>query len=82
MNTSIITKYLLLGFAALFLSAPHLHAQDAKPSEGSKNLAVLWTSGDPEIAHRVAFLYTLNAKKQKWFDQVHHLGTITTPLGR
>jgi len=65
-----LTRYLLLSFAAFILSAPPLYAQDAKPGEAKKNLAVLWTSGDPEVAHRVAFLYTLNAKKQKWFDQV------------
>ncbi len=33
-------------------------------------LAVVWTSGDPEVAHRVCFMYTDNAKKQKWFDEV------------
>ena len=33
-------------------------------------LAVVWSSGDPEVAHRVCFMYTGNAKKQKWFDQV------------
>ncbi len=38
-------------------------------SEKSR-LAVLWTSGDPDVAHRVCFMYTGNAKKQKWFDDV------------
>jgi hypothetical protein len=33
-------------------------------------LAVIWTSGDPDVAHRVCFMYTDNAKKQKWFDEV------------
>jgi hypothetical protein len=33
-------------------------------------LAVLWTSGDPEIAEKVCFMYTYNAKKQLWFDEV------------
>lgn len=37
--------------------------------ENSK-LAVLWTSGDPEVAEKVCFMYTLNAKKQGWFDEV------------
>jgi len=40
-----------------------------KPVEPSR-LAVVWTSGDPEVAKRVCFMYTLNAKKQKWFDEV------------
>jgi hypothetical protein len=33
-------------------------------------LAVLWTSGDPEVADKVCFMYTYNAKKQGWFEDV------------
>ena len=33
-------------------------------------LAVLWTSGDPEVAHRVCLMYAHAAHKQKWFDEV------------
>lgn len=33
-------------------------------------LAVLWTSGDREVALKVTFMYTLNAKRQGWFDEV------------
>ena len=33
-------------------------------------LAVVWTSGDREVALNVAFMYTLNAKSQGWFDEV------------
>ena len=36
----------------------------------SDSLAVLWTSGDSEVAHKVCFMYTHNAKKQKWFEEV------------
>ncbi len=39
------------------------------PAPASK-LGVLWTSGDAEVAHKVCFMYTHNAKKQKWFDEV------------
>ncbi len=38
-------------------------------SETSR-LAVLWTSGEPDVADKVCFMYTLNAKKQGWFDEV------------
>jgi hypothetical protein len=31
---------------------------------------VLWTSGDPEVAHRACLMYAHAAKKQKWFDEV------------
>ena len=40
-------------------------------SEGGGSLAVLWTSGDPEVAHRVCFMYAHNAKRRAWFDNVH-----------
>ena len=40
------------------------------PLQDSSRLAVLWTSGDPEVATKVAFMYTLNAKRQGWFDEV------------
>jgi hypothetical protein len=33
-------------------------------------LGVLWTSGDPEVAKKMVFLYTYNAKKQGWFETV------------
>lgn len=38
--------------------------------DNSNKLAVLWTSGDPEVAEKMAFMYTYNAKKQGWFDEV------------
>ena len=37
--------------------------------EGSK-LAILWSSGDADVAHKVCFMYTHAAKKAKWFDNV------------
>ena len=36
----------------------------------NSRLAVIWSSGDPDVAHRVCFMYTENAKKQKWFEEV------------
>jgi hypothetical protein len=42
---------------------------EAPPQDPSR-LAVLWTSGDPEVATKMAFMYTLNAKRQGWFDEV------------
>ena len=38
--------------------------------ETSDSLAVLWTSGDSAVAHKVCFMYTHNAKKQGWFGRV------------
>ena len=38
--------------------------------ESPSRLAVLWTSGDREVALKVTFMYTLNAKARGWFDEV------------
>jgi len=46
----------------------HLTAQES--DEAQSRLAVLWTSGDPDVAHRVALMYTHTAKKVGWFDEV------------
>ena len=48
-----------------------LKAQDTTKMENNSNkLAVLWTSGDPDVAEKMGFMYTYNAKKQGWFDEV------------
>jgi len=36
----------------------------------TSKLAVLWTSDDLDLAEKMAFMYTYNAKKQGWFDEV------------
>ncbi|MBZ4676206.1 MAG: hypothetical protein JG782_825 [Anaerophaga sp.] len=36
----------------------------------SEKIAVLWTSGDKEVAEKVVLMYTQGAKMQRWFDDV------------
>jgi hypothetical protein len=48
----------------------HWRSLAAQESALDSRLAVVWSSGDPEVAHRVCFMYSHNAKKQKWFDEV------------
>ncbi len=43
--------------------------RDARADDGSK-LCVVWTSGDKDVAIKMVYMYTYNAKKQGWFDQV------------
>lgn len=45
---------------------PVAEKANTKPSR----IAVVWTSGDPEVAHRVCLMYTHAAAKGKWFDEV------------
>jgi len=65
---------LLTVVALLSVSAWWLWAQPAKTDPAADStisrLAVVWTSGDPEVAHRVCLMYSHAAHKQKWFDEV------------
>ena len=65
-NYCLAIVFVVLFSGLIFMSMVPVWAR----TETSK-LAVLWTSGDPDVAHRVCFMYTHNAKKQKWFDQVN-----------
>ena len=60
-----ISLFLLLT-ASLFMAAV-LYAQGSqtseKPSTKPDKLMVLWTSGDRDVALKMVFMYTLNAKK-------------------
>jgi len=66
---AIITIALIAGGAFLCAQSPQTPSTTEGRNQDSK-LAVVWTSGDPDVAHRVCFMYCHNAKKQKWFDQV------------
>ena len=37
--------------------------------EGAKQL-IVWTSGDREVALKMVFMYTFNAKKRGWWDEI------------
>ena len=39
-------------------------------SEEENSLAVLWTSGDREVALNMVFMYVLNAKKRGWWNDI------------
>jgi hypothetical protein len=59
---------ILAVLAAVTIVSPSGFSQETEISNG--RLAVIWSSADPDVAHRVCFMYTGNAKKQKWFDEV------------
>jgi hypothetical protein len=65
-KTDCIIVVLLLVIIAL---AGQVFVRAEGQGEKSK-LAVLWTSGDADVAHKVCFMYTHNAKKAGWFDEV------------
>lgn len=64
----------LLGMVFLFLVPLSLTASlpSEKMIETEKNneLLIVWTSGDPDVAHKMVFMYAYNAQKNGWWDQV------------
>ncbi len=72
-----IARLVLIVILATVLSGcvlviKHDHGQNAAhpSSPAIEKLGVLWTSGDPAVAHKVCFMYTHAAKKAGWFDEV------------
>jgi hypothetical protein len=63
-------KQLTFILCALFLFSESVAQNETKMTDNSNKLVVLWTSGDPDLAEKMAFMYTYNAKKQGWFDEV------------
>jgi len=46
------------------------HADEPK---APSRLCVVWSSGDLDVAKNVCLMYTHNAKRRGWFDEVHLL---------
>lgn len=64
----------ILTMVVMMIISVSINANPLK-NEGVKNvkkqrLAVVWSSGDPEVADKVCFMYTHNARLQGWFDEV------------
>jgi len=63
----------LLGAASLFaLASANANTAEAElaSQDSLDRLAVVWTSGDPEVAHRVCLMYTHAAKNNAWADDI------------
>lgn len=56
--------------SCLLISAPFavIHAQDMEKQK--EKLAVLWVSGDRDVAEKSCLMYTHAAKRNGWFDEV------------
>lgn len=63
----------LLLIAALFaftISPAIAQVNESTQADDPDKLVVLWTSDDPYVAERVAFMYTHAAKTAGWFKEV------------
>jgi len=64
-------KNLIILFTGILLSiSPMIKSQIVTPDPATDKLVVVWTSGDPYVAERVAFMYTHAAKTSGWFKDV------------
>ncbi len=63
-------KKLFLFIIAITLFAQVFAQKETKMADNSNKLAVLWTSGDPEVAEKMGFMFAHNAKTKGWFEEV------------
>lgn len=51
-------------------SSAQVNSQLENNMDKKQKLAVLWTSGDREVALKMVFMYTYNAAKNEWWDEI------------
>lgn len=69
---ALMALVLLAGFGWFaFAASTHTNAADHhSASESSDKLAIVWTSGDPDVAHRMVLMYANGAQQREWFDEI------------
>ena len=70
-----INKILLLFLLILLIASSSISQeiiQEAEKTIPSK-LAVVWTSGDRDVALKMVFMYTFNAKKRGWWKDIQFI---------
>ena len=72
----VLVSMLFLHGTGLVWAFPQDETKTAKKAPAEKQikdedkLVVLWTSGDREVALKMAFMYTYNSKKFGWWDDI------------
>ena len=66
----LIAGLLCLSSVTLSATDPSEKQTTMKQEESANHLLIVWTSGDPEVAHKMVFMYAYNAQKNGWWDQV------------
>ena len=51
------------------LAVSHFCSAARADNDEPTRLAVVWTSGDAHVAHKMVFMYVYNAQKRGWYDQ-------------
>lgn len=70
-------RMLCWALGGLTLGTALAQARDLPPravaSQAPSRLLVVWTSGDREVALKMVFMYTMNARKRGWWDEIRFL---------
>ena len=62
------TLFTMLLFACMLFPGAMASAQTEIP--GNEKMVIVWTSGDREVALKMVFMYTLNAKTRGWWEDI------------
>ena len=65
----IVLLILLAGVAVFSM----IEAKATAAADEASKLLVVWTSGDREVALKMVYMYTFNAKKNGWWNEVRFL---------
>ena len=60
----------LIVLSCLLITINSSKMQASDPEKETNKLAVLWVSGDRDVAEKSCLMYTHAAKKRGWFDEV------------
>jgi len=64
---------IFISFCTLTLCGLAMTSNDSRADESTtspQRVTIVWTSGDPEVAHRMVLMYGHAAKTAEWFDEV------------
>lgn len=67
-SANILIQLYVLTCVLMIAFTVELKAQDMEDKK--EKLAVLWVSGDPDVAEKSCLMYTHAAKRNNWFDEV------------
>jgi len=60
----------LQGGTLLAQTTENMHSKNGTMITEDEKLVILWTSGDRDVALKMVFMYTFNAKKNDWWKEI------------
>jgi hypothetical protein len=68
--TALILLLIPIGGRVLAQSGISSERAESETNKTSEKLVILWTSGDREVALKMVFMYTYNAKARGWWEDI------------